>query len=228
MGCRNGFSILSIMVKSKFGSDFRFWSKIRSKIKKNSEKLDSFRNGLFDLEDVGLILTGIFFARNVGKKFFLSFCYPQNAKIKIWGATFWPPNGAWLYSEEAKNDKESFSPWKNFDPSHRIRRKNKKRFCKKLSGPLPAKPLKLDRHGLAYLKRNKITIIFLFRTNFNPVDRYLRKSKKRFCKKNSGPLAARPVNIDPNKLHYLKRNKISIIFYSRVNFDPIDRLGTQK
>ena len=98
----------------------------RSKI----AELDSFRNGLFDFEDVGLILTGIFFARN-----------PQNAKINIWGATFWPPNGAWLYSKEAKNERESFLPWKNFDPSHRIRRKNKKRFCKKLLGLLPAKPL---------------------------------------------------------------------------------------
>ena len=41
-----------------------------------------------------------------------------------------------------------------------VAEKNKKLFCKKLSGPLPAKPLKLDRHGLAYLKRNKMTIIF--------------------------------------------------------------------
>ena len=60
----------------------------RSKI----EELDSFRNGLFDLEDFGLILTGIFFARNVGKNFFfLNFFYPPKCKNKNLGCDFLTP-----------------------------------------------------------------------------------------------------------------------------------------
>ena len=111
----------------------------------------------------------------------------------------------------------------NFDPIDRYLRKSKKRFCKKFSGPLAARPVNIDRNGLHYLKRNKITNIFYSWVNFDPIDRYLRKSKKRFLQDNSGLLVARPVNLDRNGLDYLKGNKISIIFSARVNFDPMDR-----
>ena len=107
--------MLSIMVKSKFGSDFRFCSKIRSKIKKIYEKLDSFRNGLFDLEDVGLILTGIFFARNeVKKNFFLHFFYPPKCKNKNLGCDFLTSKWGMIILKRSEKRQGIFFALENF------------------------------------------------------------------------------------------------------------------
>ena len=59
---------------------------------------------------------------------------------------------------ELNNDYFLFST--NFDSTDRIRRNSMSSFAKQLSGPLAARLVNLDRHGLPYLKRNEIMIIF--------------------------------------------------------------------
>ena len=51
--------MVSIMVKSKFGSAPPLPVFAAEGEEENQEEWDSFRNGLSDLNDVGLILTGI-------------------------------------------------------------------------------------------------------------------------------------------------------------------------
>jgi hypothetical protein len=90
-----------------------------------TDEMNSFPNGLFDLNIDKLILTGIKTTRNI-------FCSHTNFdRIDH----FW------------KRTKKQFDEW----------------------GPLATKPFNLDRQALAYLKLNKITIIFLCVFVFNSI-----------------------------------------------------------
>ena len=182
--------------------------------------MDSFRNGLFDFEDVELTLTGIFFARNVGKKnFFFKFFYPPKCKNKNLGGDFLTPKWGMIILKRSEKRQGIFFAPETFLSESPYLQEKQKTILQKTFGPPTGQTIKARSMNPIFLEAELNNDYFLYITNFDPIDRYLRKSKKQFLQKLSGPLAARPVNLDRNESAYLKRNNISNIFYSRVNFD---------
>ena len=112
-----------------------FGAKLGAKFKKNSEKFDSFRNGLFDLEDFGLILTGIFFARNVGKNFFFKFFYPPKCKNKNLGCDFLTPKWGMIILKRSEKRQGIFFALEKFWSESPYSQKKQKTILQKTFGP---------------------------------------------------------------------------------------------
>ena len=134
------------------------------------------------------------------------------------GCDFLTPKWGMIILKRSEKRQGIFFALEKFWSESPYSQKKQKTILQKIFGPPTGQTVIAKSMNTIYLEAELNNDYFLYITNFDPIDSYLRKRKKRFCKKLSGPLAARPVNIDLNGLHYLKRNKISIIFYSRIKY----------